>query len=80
MAEERAKELVPVKSSTSCMRVVLHSGDSVGVYVVDGAPALLEVGDALVPTVCALWKVPELVPTLIVHSPVLPKVTYKFLC
>lgn len=57
------------------MKLILHSGDTVGVYVVDGFPVMIETSEALVPTVCALWKVPELLPTLIVHSPVLPKVT-----
>lgn len=74
VTEEKVKELVPGKSSTSCMKLVLHSGDTVGVYVVDGVPMVIETEEGLVPTVCALWKVPELVPTLIIHSPVLPKV------
>ncbi|XP_028170113.1 eukaryotic translation initiation factor 2D isoform X1 [Ostrinia furnacalis] len=72
--EGRVKELVPVKSNSSCMKLVLHSGDTVGVYVVDGFPMMIETSEALVPTVCTLWKIPEFLPTLIVHSPVLPKV------
>ncbi|XP_072945272.1 eukaryotic translation initiation factor 2D [Epargyreus clarus] len=72
--EDKIKELVPVKSTSSCMKLVVHSGETVGVFVVDGVPVMLEVGEALVPTVCALWKVPDLVPTLIIHSLVLPKV------
>ncbi|KPJ01359.1 Eukaryotic translation initiation factor 2D [Papilio xuthus] len=71
--DEKVKELVPVKSNTSCMKLMLHSGESVGVYVVDNVPMVIETGDVLVPTVCALWKVPDLLPTLIIHSPVLPK-------
>ncbi|KPJ14699.1 Eukaryotic translation initiation factor 2D [Papilio machaon] len=71
--DENVKELVPVKSNTSCMKLMLHSGESVGVYVVDNVPMMIETGDLLVPTVCALWKVPDLLPTLIIHSPVLPK-------
>ncbi|CAH0397234.1 unnamed protein product [Chilo suppressalis] len=72
--EENVKEIVPVKSNTSCMKVVLHSGAIVNVYVVDGMPMIIEDDKGLVPTVCALWKVPNLVPTLIIHTPVLPKV------
>ncbi|XP_045539513.1 eukaryotic translation initiation factor 2D [Papilio machaon] len=71
--DEKVKEVVPVKSNTSCMKLMLHSGESVGVYVVDNVPMMIETGDLLVPTVCALWKVPDLLPTLIIHSPVLPK-------
>ncbi|CAK1589366.1 unnamed protein product [Parnassius mnemosyne] len=71
--DEKVKELVPVKSNSSCMKLILHSGETVGVYVVDSVPVMIETGDALVPTVCALWKVPDLLPTLIVHSPVLSK-------
>ncbi|XP_045778651.1 eukaryotic translation initiation factor 2D isoform X2 [Maniola jurtina] len=71
--DEKVKELVPAKSATSCMKVVLHSGDTVAVYVVDGVPIMIDVGDRLVPTVCALWKVPDFVPTITIHSPVLNK-------
>ncbi|CAH2230664.1 jg4216 [Pararge aegeria aegeria] len=71
--DEKVKELVPSKSATSCMKVVLHSGDTVSVYVVDGVPVMIDMGDRLVPTVCALWKVPELVPTIRIHTPVLSK-------
>ncbi|KAM3958321.1 eukaryotic translation initiation factor 2D [Aphomia sociella] len=74
VTEEKVKVLVPVKSNTSCMKLVLHSGETVGVYVVDGLPTMIETGDQLVPTVCALWKVPELIPIISIHSPVLPKV------
>lgn len=72
--EEKVKDLVPVKSSCICMKLVLHSGDLVNVYSVDGVPMVIETSERLVPTVCALWKVPDLVPILIIHSPVLPKV------
>ncbi|CAH2055994.1 unnamed protein product, partial [Iphiclides podalirius] len=71
--DEKIRELVPVKSNSSCMKLILHSGETVGVYVVDGVPVMIETGDILVPTTCALWKVPDLLPTLIIHSPVLPK-------
>ncbi|XP_045504964.1 eukaryotic translation initiation factor 2D [Colias croceus] len=72
--EERIKEIVPNKSTSSLMKLVLHSGDTVGVYVVDGVPMIIEVEELLVPTVCALWIVPDLVPTIVIHSPVLNKV------
>ncbi|XP_060806299.1 eukaryotic translation initiation factor 2D [Amyelois transitella] len=74
VSEEKVKELVPVKSSTICMKLTLHSGDTVGVYAVDGIPVLIETAEQLVPTVCALWKVPDMVPMMTVHSPVVPKV------
>ncbi|XP_023939093.2 eukaryotic translation initiation factor 2D [Bicyclus anynana] len=72
--DEKVKELVPTKSATSCMKVVLHSGDTVSVYVVDGVPMMVEVCDRLVPTVCALWRVPDLVPTIMIHTLVLSKI------
>lgn len=76
--EEKVKELVPVKSSTSCMKLILHSEETVGVYVVDGVPIMIDLGETLAPTVCALWKVPDLIPTIIIHSPVLSKVNTKY--
>ncbi|CAG9782342.1 unnamed protein product [Diatraea saccharalis] len=74
VTEDTVKEIVPVKSNSSCMKVVLHSGVIVNVYVVDGAPMIIEDEKGMLPTVCALWKVPQLVPTLIIHTPVLSKV------
>ncbi|KAJ8720484.1 hypothetical protein PYW08_005949 [Mythimna loreyi] len=72
--EEKVKDIVSVKSNCICMKLVLHSGDMVNVYSVDGLPMVIETGEGLIPTVCALWKVPSLVPVLAIHSPVLPKV------
>ncbi|KOB70510.1 Ligatin [Operophtera brumata] len=72
--EEKVKEIVPQKGSYTCMKLVLHSGDFVNVYASDGVPMLIETPERLVPTVCALWKVPDLVPMLTIHAPVLAKI------
>ncbi|XP_075981975.1 eukaryotic translation initiation factor 2D [Anticarsia gemmatalis] len=72
--EEKVKELVPVKASCISMKLVLHSEEVVSVYAVDGVPMIIETEGRLLPTVCALWKVPDLVPVLAIHSPVLPKI------
>ncbi|XP_026751619.2 eukaryotic translation initiation factor 2D [Galleria mellonella] len=74
VTEHKVKDLVPVKSNSSCMKLVLHSGETIGVYVVDGIPIIIEKEEQLVPTVCALWKIPDLIPTITIHTPVLPKV------
>ncbi|KAG6460942.1 eukaryotic translation initiation factor 2D [Manduca sexta] len=74
ISEEKAKELVPSKSTCSCMKVTLNSGEAVNVYAVDGAPTMIEMADCMVPTVCALWKAPELAPAIVIHSPVLFKI------
>lgn len=72
--EEKIKELVPSKSSCICMKLILHSGDTLNVYSVDSVPMIIETEERLIPTVCALWKVPDLVPVLIIHGPVLSKI------
>ncbi|CAH4033678.1 unnamed protein product [Pieris brassicae] len=72
--EEKLKEIVPNKSTCNFMKLVLHSGETTGVYAVDGVPMIIDTGETLVPTVCALWKVPDLIPTIVIHSPVLSKV------
>lgn len=72
--EESAKALVPLKSSCVCMKLVVHSGEAVDVFVVDGAPLLLGARERLLPTVAALWRQPALLPTLTIQAPVLPKV------
>lgn len=74
-SEEKAKDIIPQKGTCICMKLVLHSGDYVNLYAVDGVPMIIETAEGLVPTVCALWKVPGLVPTLTIHSPVLAKVS-----
>lgn len=66
---------MPAKGNCVCMKVVLNSGVSVNVYVVDSTPVLIETDSGLVPTVCALWKVPDLVPMLEIHNVVLKKVS-----
>ncbi|CAH2088188.1 unnamed protein product [Euphydryas editha] len=72
--EEKVKDLVPVKSNSSCVKLILHSGDTVGVYVVDGIPLMIDLGEKLIPTVYALWKATDLIPTISIHSLVLSKV------
>ncbi|GBP91570.1 Eukaryotic translation initiation factor 2D [Eumeta japonica] len=72
--EEKVKELVPIKSNASCMRLITHSGDTIAVYVVDGEPIILETADRLCPTLCGLWKLPDLLPTITIHSLVLGKI------
>ncbi|KAI8441202.1 hypothetical protein MSG28_009428 [Choristoneura fumiferana] len=72
--EESAKSLVPLKSSCVCMKLVVHSGEAVDVFVVDGVPLVLGARGRLLPTVCALWRLPALLPALTVQAPVLPKI------
>ncbi|CAG9571463.1 unnamed protein product [Danaus chrysippus] len=74
ITEEKVKELVPNKSNVSYMELVLHSGDTAGVYVMDGVPIMIDLGESLIPTVCALWKAPDLVPIICIHTPVLSKI------
>lgn len=71
--EEEARTLVPVKCTASCMKVMLHSGELISVYVVDNVPIIIEARERVYPTVCALWKIPDLIPVITIHSPVLSK-------
>lgn len=72
--EEKVKELVPAKSSAICMKVVLYNTETVSVFAVNGVPIVVDTPAGLVPTVCALWKLPELLPVVTMHTAVLPKV------
>lgn len=74
--EEKVKEIVPLKGSCTCMKLVLHSGDFVNVYASDGIPMLIETRGRLVPTVCALWRIPDLVPVLTIHTLAFDKVVF----
>lgn len=72
--EEKVKDLVPAKSNAICMKVVLYNTETVSVFAVNNVPIIIDTAVGLVPTVCALWKLPDLLPVVTVHSPVLSKV------
>lgn len=59
------------------MKLVIHSGETINVYAVDSVPVMIEINDKLVPTVCGLWKVPDLVPSIAIHPQVLSKVRLR---
>ncbi|XP_026328102.1 eukaryotic translation initiation factor 2D-like, partial [Hyposmocoma kahamanoa] len=72
--EEKVKELVPAKSNAICMKLVLHNAETVSVFAVNSVPIIIDTPAGLIPTVCALWKLHDLLPVVTLYSPVLPKI------
>ncbi|KAI8998182.1 hypothetical protein BC832DRAFT_535091 [Gaertneriomyces semiglobifer] len=76
----RAADLIPVKESkdaggeVATAKFVAHGGEQGILYLVDGQPLFWrDLDSRLWPTVYALWKVPDMVSTLITHGPVMQK-------
>lgn len=66
--------LFPSKGSISMLKIITHSEEIVTVYTVDKRPMFFETPEnRLLPTVYAMWLVPELVPLFTTHPDVLPR-------
>ena len=74
LSEEDIKELFPAKAEVSVRKL---SNKAVA-YAVDGVDLFFSPdghGDALLPTVYCLWRMPHMLPALFTYSEVSPKVT-----
>lgn len=79
--EDDLNKLLPSKCSLNHLKLITHSGQTVSVYTCDKRPLFFEVPfdetqldkTVLVPTVYALWILPELVPVFTTHAAVLPR-------
>lgn len=71
------QQLLPGKATVSQLKIITHSEEICTVYAVDRLPMFFEtngpVPGVLLPTVYALWLVPELVPAFTTHAEVLPR-------
>lgn len=68
------------KAAMSQVKIVANNGRAVTVYTSDKRPIFFEMNDdenqlnnVIVPTVYALWQLPELVPVFTTHAAVLPR-------
>uniref|UniRef100_A0A914WBS9 SUI1 domain-containing protein n=1 Tax=Plectus sambesii TaxID=2011161 RepID=A0A914WBS9_9BILA len=67
-----ASDLFPAKAQAALLKLTTFTDSSVNVFSFDKVPMAFEVDDGtLYPTVYALWKAPELLPTLLIHENVL---------
>lgn len=71
--ESDIKTLLPAKGTVSVLKIQTHSGEICTVYAVDRLPMFFETAAAvLLPTVYAMWQVPDLLPAFTTHPDVLP--------
>ncbi|XP_054465568.1 eukaryotic translation initiation factor 2D [Anoplopoma fimbria] len=66
-------ELIPNKEELNVVKIYVHKGDSVTLYVLHKNPLFFEVEKRLYPTVYVLWRYPALLPTFRTWPPVLQK-------
>ncbi|KAH8232507.1 hypothetical protein KR032_008403 [Drosophila birchii] len=68
--------LVPAKAAVTQLKILTHGGVQSIVYCVEKQPMFFELdGGQLVPTLYALWSLPDLLPYFTTHEGVLPKLT-----
>lgn len=81
VTEDELNQLFPSKCTVNSIKIIANSGQQVTVYTCDKRPLFFEISfDAdnltkatLLPTVYALWILPEIVPTFTTHAAVLPR-------
>lgn len=80
LSDDDLNKVLSTKSTLNHLKVILHSGQTAIVYTSDRRPMFFEFspsGDEtksiILPTVYALWILPELVPTFTTHAAVLPR-------
>lgn len=66
--------LFPNKGTVSLVKIITHCEQIVTVYAVDKLPLFFEISaNVLLPTVYALWQVPNMLPCFTTHPDVLPR-------
>lgn len=78
--ENDLNQLLPNKSSLNHVKLLVHSGQLVNVYTCDRRPMFFEFSQSgdetktvILPTVYAMWILPELTPSFTTHPAVLPR-------
>ncbi|XP_032377817.1 eukaryotic translation initiation factor 2D [Etheostoma spectabile] len=73
LSAEDLSELVPNKEELNVVKIYVHKGDSVTLYVLQRNPLFFELEKRLYPTVYVLWRYPAILPTFRTWPPVLQK-------
>uniref|UniRef100_A0A0K8T9F8 SUI1 domain-containing protein n=1 Tax=Lygus hesperus TaxID=30085 RepID=A0A0K8T9F8_LYGHE len=66
-------ELFNIKDPMNTVKVSLHSGVTVNIFVHGSTPVFFEFQDVIYPTIFILWKFPHLVYSFVTHDAVLGK-------
>ncbi|XP_078111393.1 eukaryotic translation initiation factor 2D [Sander vitreus] len=73
LSADELSELVPNKEELNVVKIYVHKGDSVTLYVLHKNPLFFELEKRLYPTVYVLWRYPTILPTFRTWPPVLQK-------
>lgn len=79
--EDDLNKLLPSKSTLNLLKLILYSGELITVYTCDRRPLFFEIGlddddsrnSTLLPTVYAMWILPDIIPSFTTHPAVLPR-------
>lgn len=81
LGEDDLNKLMPNKATLNQLKLITYGGQTVTVYTCDRRPMFFEIGSddsdtrdsTLLPTVYAMWILPNIVPTFTTHAAVLPR-------
>lgn len=72
ITDEELSILFPSKGTVSLVKIITHCEQIITVYAVDKLPLFFEISsNTLLPTVYALWQVPNMLPSFTTHPDVL---------
>lgn len=70
--EDELNNIMPNKETIFSMKIQVHTGEIVSVYLVQKLPIVFELEKRMYPTVYMLWHAPDLLYTFTTHPQVLP--------
>lgn len=80
VSEDELNQLFPAKSPVNHLKIIAYNGEQLNVYTSDKRPLFFELSSdvpnaktPILPTVYALWILPELVPMFTTHDAVFPR-------
>ncbi|XP_062921258.1 eukaryotic translation initiation factor 2D isoform X2 [Mobula hypostoma] len=73
LSADQLSRLIPNKEDLNVMKMYLHKGEAVTVYVLNKNPIFFEMDKRFYPTVYALWTCPDLLASFTTWPAVLPK-------
>lgn len=74
VTDQELSTIITNKSTVCAVKIVTNTEENITVYTVDKKPMFFETVEGhILPTVYALWELPNLVPMFTTHADVLPK-------
>lgn len=77
LKDDQLSNVLSNKSTVCSVKAVTHNEENIIIYTIDKQPIFFEIlpKERLIPTVYALWKFPDIIPSFCTHPDVLPKLS-----